>query len=140
MESVFTRAFQNFLEHSDKDAFEDIAFEFRQANVLQQFDEYEVAASLIASRKGSVAIDAVFPETVGIVNMQRLGANYAKIFWRQGAESVLQQFEKEIETLQDHGTRVILARVDDELGVQVGHDLGITLFQGFHIDDLMSNK
>ncbi len=140
VESVFTRAFQNFLEHSDKDAFEDIAFEFRQANVLQQFDEYEVAASLIASRKGSVAIDAVFPETVGIVNMQRLGANYAKIFWRQGAESVLQQFEKEIETLQDQGTRVILARVDDELGVQVGHDLGITLFQGFHIDDLMSNK
>lgn len=140
VESVFTRAFQNFLEHADKDAFENIAFEFRQANVLQQFDEYEVAANLIASRKGSVAIDAVFPETVGIVNMQRLGANYAKIFWRQGAETVLQNFESEIEALQEQGTRVILARVDDELGVQVGHDLGITLFQGFHIDDLLSNK
>lgn len=137
VESLFTRAFQTFLDHTDKDAFADITFEFRQANVLQQFDEYEVAANLIASRKGSIAIDAVFPETVGIVNMQRLNANYAKIFWRQGAETTLMQFEAEIQALQDNGTKVILARVDDDMGIQVGHDLGITLFQGFHIDDLL---
>jgi len=96
-----------------------------------------VAANLISSRKGRIAIDAVFPETVGIVNMQRLSADYAKVFWRQGAENILQRFEKEIEHLQSEGTQVILARVDDDLGIQVGHDLGITLFQGFHIDDMM---
>jgi len=140
VESVFTRAFQTFLDHADKDAFANIAFEFRQANVLQQYDEYEVAANLISSRKGSIAIDAVFPETVGIVNMQRLSANYAKIFWRQGAETILQKFESEIEMLQNNGTRVVLARVDDDLGIQVGHDLGITLFQGFYVDELLSKK
>lgn len=139
VESVFTRAFQTFLEEAEKKSFDNLVFEFRQANVLQQFDEYEVAANLIASRKGRIAIDAVFPETVGIVNMQRLGANYAKVFWRQGAENVLQRFTKEIEELQSTGTQVILARVDDDLGIQVGHDLGITLFQGFHIDDMGKN-
>lgn len=136
VESVFTRAFQKFLEDSDSQSFENLVFEFRQANVLQQYDEYEVAANLISSRKGRIAIDAVFPETVGIVNMNRLSANYAKIFWRQGAETVLQNLSKEIEALQDGGTQVILARVDDDLGIQVGHDLGITLFQGFHIDKM----
>lgn len=137
VESVFTRAFQSFLEEADKKSFDNLVFEFRQANVLQQYDEYEVAANLISSRKGRIAIDAVFPETVGIVNMQRLGADYAKIFWRQGAETVLQGFTKEIEAMQDAGTQVILARVDDDLGIQVGHDMGITLFQGFHIDDMV---
>jgi hypothetical protein len=137
VESVFTRAFQNFLEEADKKSFDNMVFEFRQANVLQQYDEYEVAANLIASRKGGIAIDAVFPETVGIVNMQRLSANYAKIFWRQGAETVLQGFAREIEELQNAGTQVILARVDDDLGIDVGHDLGITLFQGFYIDDML---
>lgn len=136
VESVFTRAFQKFLEDADEKSFENLVFEFRQANVLQQYDEYEVAANLISSRKGGIAIDAVFPETVGIVNMHRLSANYAKIFWRQGAETVLQNLSKEIEALQDGGTQVILARVDDDLGIQVGHDLGITLFQGFHIDKM----
>lgn len=136
VESVFTRAFQKFLEEADEKSFENLVFEFRQANVLQQYDEYEVAANLISSRKGRIAIDAVFPETVGIVNMNRLSANYAKIFWRQGAETVLQNLSKEIEALQDGGTQVILARVDDDLGIQVGHDLGITMFQGFHIDKM----
>ncbi len=137
VESVFTRAFQAFLEEADDQTFDNMVFEFRQANVLQQYDEYEVAANLISSRKGRIAVDAVFPETVGIVNMNRLNANYAKIFWRQGAESVLQNLSKEIEAMQDGGTQFILARVDDDLGIQVGHDLGITLFQGFHIDDMM---
>ncbi len=140
VESVFTRAFETFLGDSRADAFSNFAFEFRQANVLQQYDEYEVAANLIASRNGSIAIDAIFPETVGIVNMKRLKANMAKIFWRQGAEAILPRFKDDITEMQDAGTRVVLARVDDELGIQIGHDLGITLFQGFGIDDLIKQR
>lgn len=137
VESVFTRTFEEFLSKTGENAFENIAFEFRQANVLQQFDEYEVATNLIKSRGGTVAIDAVFPETVGIVNMQRLRADYAKIFWRQGAEQLLPTFEKDLEEMQDRGTQIILARVDDEQAVEVGHDLGVNMFQGFYIDDLL---
>lgn len=140
VESVFTRAFEVFLESKADDAFSNLAFEFRQANVLQQYDEYEVAANLIASKSGAIAIDAIFPETVGIVNMKRLNANMAKIFWRQGAETILPGFAKEIDEMQRNGTRVILARVDDDLGIEVGHDLGITMFQGFHIDKLLSSR
>lgn len=137
VESVFTRTFEEFLSKTGESALENIAFEFRQANVLQQFDEYEVATNLIKSRGGTVAIDAVFPETVGIVNMQRLRADYAKIFWRQGAEQLLPTFEKDLEEMQDRGTQIIFARVDDEQAVEVGHDLGVNMFQGFYIDDLL---
>ena len=137
VESVFTRTFEEFLEKAGEQAFEKITFEFRQANVLQQFDEYEVATNLIKSRGGTIAIDAVFPETVGIVNMQRLRADYAKVFWRQGAEQLLPTFEKDITEMQDRGTQVIFARVDDETAVEVGHNLGVKMFQGFYIDDLL---
>lgn len=137
VESVFTRTFQDFLDKTGDRAFENIAFEFRQANVLQQFDEYEVATNLIKSKGGTVAIDAVFPETVGIVNMQRLRADYAKIFWRQGAEQILPGFEKDLTAMQENGTQIIFARVDDETAVEIGHDLGVNMFQGFYIDDLL---
>lgn len=137
VESVFTRAFEQFLNNTGDRGFENIAFEFRQANVLQQFDEYEVATNLIKSKGGTVAIDAVFPETVGIVNMERLRADYAKIFWRQGAEQILPEYEDNLTAIQESGTQIILARVDDETAVDVGHDLGINMFQGFYIDDLL---
>lgn len=140
VESVFTRAFEAFLGDTRENAFSNLAFEFRQGNILQQFDEYEVAANLITSRAGTVAVDAVFPETVGIVNMDRLRANMAKIFWRQGAEQILPRYRKDIEAMQKAGTRVVLARVDDDLGIDVGHELGITMFQGFHIDKLLEGR
>lgn len=136
VESVFTRTFQDFLAATGDKGFEQISFEFRQANVLQQFDEYEVATNLIKSKGGAVAIDAIFPETVGIVNMKRLRADYAKIFWRQGAEQILPNFEEDLAAMQESGTQIIFARVDDETAVELGHDLGINMFQGFYIDDL----
>lgn len=137
VESVFTRAFENFLG-TGENAFQDIVFEFRQANILQQYDEYEVAANLITSRGGTIAVDAVFPETVGIVNVPRLRADLMKIFWRQGAESVLPRYADDIRAIQEAGTRVVLCRLDEESGVDLGHELGITLFQGFHVDRLLA--
>ncbi len=137
VESVFTKSFERFLTESCGNKLANLAFEFRQANVLQQYDEYAVAAELISSKGGAIAVDAIFPDTVGIVNMRRLRANIAKIFWRQGAEQILPGFAKDIEEMQKTGTRVVLARVDDEVGIEVGHDLGITLFQGFGVDDML---
>ena len=137
VESVFDKAFEDFLGESDEAALANIVFEFRQDNILQHFDEFELAANLITSKGGTVAVDAIFPETVGLVNLPRLHATFAKIFWRTGAEDVLPAQRDEIKKMQDQGMIFIIARLDDEVGIQVGHDLGITVFQGFYIDDLL---
>ncbi|MCH7938029.1 MAG: hypothetical protein IH994_13230 [Proteobacteria bacterium] len=140
VESVFTRTFEEFLGGSGGTPLANIVFEFRQDNILQQFDEFEIAADLITSRGGLVAIDAIFPETVGLVNLHRLHATFAKIFWRTGAEETLPAQKDEIKKMQDQGLIFILARLDDETGIQVGHDLGINVFQGFYVDKLLNGK
>ena len=137
VESVFDKTFEDFLGESDEAALANIVFEFRQDNILQHFDEFELAANLITSKGGTVAVGAIFPETVGLVNLPRLHATFAKIFWRTGAEDVLPAQRDEIKKMQDQGMIFIIARLDDEVGIQVGHDLGITVFQGFYIDDLL---
>ena len=38
------------------------------------------------------------------------------------------------------GLIFIIARLDDETGIQVGHDLDINVFQGFYVDDLLDGK
>jgi len=43
----------------------------------------------------------------------------------------------EIKRMQDAGVMFVIARLDDEIGIQVGQQLGITLFQGFHVDQLL---
>jgi len=84
-----------------------------------------------------IAVDAIFPETVGLVNLNKLGATFAKVFWRPGAEETLPAQREAIQRMQGDGLIFMLARLDDEAGIQVGQDLGITVFQGFCIDDLL---
>ncbi len=138
VESVFTKAFEEFLGDSEDQTLEKIVFEFRLANILQHFDEYELAANLIKSHGGTIAVDAIFPEGVSLVNLPRLGAAFAKIFWRPGAEEALPAQKAEIKKMQSEGIVFVIARLDDENGIQIGHDLGINVFQGFYIDDLLN--
>lgn len=138
IETVFTHAFQNMLEKGGDKALANVVLEFRQENILQVWDQFETAANLIKSKGGTIAIDAIIPETLGIVDLPRLEAKLAKIFWRPGAENVIPAHRKEILSMQQRGTVMVLARVDDELGVKTGQMCGITMFQGFHIDSVLS--
>ncbi len=137
VESVFTPTFEAFHNNRGVDGFSNLVFEFRQPNILQHFDQFEVAASMIHDRSGNVAVDAIFPETIGIVNLNRIGANMAKIFWRQGAESMLPDLADEIKEMQNKGRMIIMSRVDEDIAVEVGKGFGINMFQGFYIDRLV---
>jgi hypothetical protein len=137
VESVFTKAFETFLGEDGGPSLNNMVFEFRQENILQQFDEFQLAANLIKSRDGLIAVDAIFPETVGLVNLNKRHATFAKIFWRPGAEETLPAQRDEIKRMQGEGLIFMLSRLDDEIGIKVGQDLGITVFQGFCIDDIM---
>ncbi|MEO5336110.1 MAG: hypothetical protein H7841_04330 [Magnetospirillum sp. WYHS-4] len=137
VETVFTRSFETFLRQTRQNHLGGIAFEFRQADILQNFDEFLLARDLIVSRGGEICVDAVFTETVGIVNLVRLGIPWAKIFWRAGAEQMLMIRYEDVKYLQEYGARFTLCRVDEPAAIAIGHEVGITSFQGFHIDSLL---
>ena len=140
VESVFSKSFEKMIDVTDVGVFANVVFEFRQSDILQNFEEFVLACDMIQSRGGTIAIDAIFPETIGIVNMSRLNANIAKIFWRTGAEEILPKYKKEILDIQQSGTLLVLARLDDEIGLKTGQALGISMFQGFYVDDLLKAR
>jgi len=137
VESVFTPTFEKFHDKRGQDGFANLVFEFRQPNILQHFDQFEVAASMIHDRSGNIAVDAIFPETIGIVNLNRIGASMAKIFWRQGAESILPDLADEIAEMRKNGRMIIMSRVDEDIAVETGSGFGINMYQGFYVDRLV---
>ncbi|MEQ8664567.1 MAG: hypothetical protein RIC16_02485 [Rhodospirillales bacterium] len=140
VESVFTKSFEQFCNQRGDAALTNLVFEFRQVNILQHFDQFDVAASLIRERGGVVAVDAIFPETLGIVNIGRLGAEMAKVFWRPGAEAIIPDMADDIAAMQESGCMIIMSRVDEDTAVEIGHPLGITMYQGFYVDDLIKHN
>lgn len=140
VESVFTEAFEGFIETTPEDIMQQVVFEFRQSNIVENFDEFQVARGLIRAKGAHIAVDQIFPQTVGLVDLDFLGASMAKIHWRNGAEEILAERSKAINNLIAAGVLPVLIRVDQERALEVGNNMGITMYQGFLIDDMLGHK
>jgi EAL domain-containing protein (putative c-di-GMP-specific phosphodiesterase class I) len=140
VQSVFTPAFEQFLTQSPAEHIRHVVFEFRQANIVEHFDEYQVARSLIKERGARIAVDQIFPQTIGLVDIDYLGASIAKIHWRQGSDEIFDQRRRAMKYMRDCGVQPILIRVDDPRGLEVGAGAGIEAFQGFLIDNQLKEE
>jgi len=136
VESVFSESFNQFVEGGGDQGLQGLVFEFRQSDMMANFDAFYVACDWIRNEGGKIAVDAIFAETMGVVNFSHLDVDYAKIFWRKGAGDVLKKFTQEIALAQGKGIEFIFARVDDASAIQFGQKIGVDLFQGFYVDDL----
>ncbi len=137
VESVFTEAFEGFIEATPQSKLSQVVFEFRQSNIVENFDEFQVARGLIKSKGAHIAVDQIFPQTVGLVDLDYIGAGIAKIHWRNGAEEILKERERAIKYLIECNVLPVLIRVDNERALEIGATMGINMFQGFHIDKLL---
>ncbi len=140
VESVFTEAFESFIEATPEEKLAQVVFEFRQANIVENFDEFQVARGLIKSKGAHIAVDQIFPQTVGLVDLDYIGASIAKIHWRNGAEEILKEREQAIKHLIECNVLPVLIRVDNERALEIGAKMGINTFQGFYIDKMMEKK
>ena len=138
VETVFTNAFDHFLNEGGDAGLAGVVIEFRQDNMFQHFSQFQTACDLIHKRGGTVAIDNVQPETLGVVNLHRLKVKMAKVMWRGDAEDSYLQAKDDIRTMQEGGTVMVLAHVDDEQAITIGQSLGISMFQGYHVDKLLA--
>lgn len=136
IDSVFTPEFQKF-EESLLDRLPNCSVEFRAADIFDNFDKFDMVRDLIAARGASIAIDSVHPKMIGVLDFHRLGVRMAKVNWSAEMEDVLLDRAPEIKRMQRAGVVFILARVEEPAAVHLGERLGIRLFQGFHIDELL---
>jgi len=133
IESVFSNEFEHF-ERRSLNSLRPFNFEFRASDVMANFTEFTAARDLIQSRGGTVAIDGLSPQMVGIIDLAQLQANMAKVFWQAGLAPELLKRQGHFERLRSHGVVLALARVDDPEGLATGRDLRFGLLQGFEID------
>jgi hypothetical protein len=140
VESVFTEQFEAFIERTSEATLKEVVFEFRQSNIVENFDEFQVARGLIKSKGATIAVDQIFPQTVGLVDLDYIGASIAKIHWRNGAEDILKERERAVKYLIDCNVLPVLIRVDNERALEVGARMGINMFQGFLIDDMLKKN
>jgi hypothetical protein len=133
IESVFANEFEAF-EKRSLNSLRPFNFEFRASDVMANFTEFIAARDLIQSRGGTIALDGLSPQMIGIIDVSQLQANMAKVFWQAGIGPELMRRQAQFERLRNAGVVLALARVDDPEGFATGRDMRFGLLQGFEID------
>ena len=100
---------------------------------------FEFARGQLAERGYRICLDGVSYLALPLMNRAKLGLDLVKVTWEPAMADMdaVERAEVQDFVKQSGAGRVILTRCGDELAVRTGQELGISLFQGRHVDHLL---
>lgn len=118
-----------------------LVIELQIADVFNDMEGFQLAKDTVQKLGYRVCMDGVTDHSFPQIDRQRLGFDLIKLQWN-GDETVDVDSEKNrnlADAIRQCGAnRVILTRCDSEHAVEYGKALGLTLFQGRHLDALVN--
>ena len=112
-----------------------IVLELQKVDIFADLGAYLFARDFAHDRGYRICVDGLTYRQLSFVDRERLGADLIKLVWDP---SLAEEKDKKTEALRRAGvTRIILCRCDTPSSVEFGHSVGISLFQGRHIDALI---
>ncbi|MDX2094709.1 MAG: hypothetical protein SFW64_02040 [Alphaproteobacteria bacterium] len=118
-----------------------IVIELQIADVFADMAAFLLAKDTVQKLGYRVCLDGVSELSLPQIDRQRLGFDLVKLIWNSDSEidANLPKNLKLAEAVRQCGNnRVILTRCDTKQAVEYGQALGITLFQGRHLDALVN--
>jgi len=118
-----------------------IVIELQKVDIFADLGAYIFARDFLRERGYRVCLDGVSAVTLGFIERERLGLDLIKMFWTPDmADPLRTERTTGLREAVDRAgrSRIILARCDSEDAVTFGQAVGLRLFQGRHIDRLLS--
>ncbi len=114
-----------------------IVLELQKVDIFADLGAYLFARDFAHDRGYRICIDGLTYSMLRFVDRERLGADLIKLVWDP---SLTDEKDNKSEALRRTGvTRIILCRCDTPAAVEYGQSVGITLFQGRHIETLLAS-
>ena len=135
--SILSKSFETMLQNTQGDL---LTFEIPQPSIIPHFAQFKKARDLIVAHGGKIAVDQIFPDTIGALNLDEAGVNFAKLHWKGDLKKLTRKHRDFVKKTIDNGTTMVMSRVDDPVAFEVGQEFGIRNFQGFLIDHIANRK
>jgi EAL domain-containing protein (putative c-di-GMP-specific phosphodiesterase class I) len=138
--TLLSDAFIAFIEAVGSAERRTLVIEVQMLDVVAATADYMLARDFLHARGHRICIDGVTPQSAGLFDFGRLGADMAKVVWAQEiADPDLPQRRDDIAALVRRlgEARVILCRCGEVTALDCGQALGINLFQGRYVDALV---
>lgn len=112
-----------------------IVLELQKVDIFADLGAYLFARDFAHDRGYRICVDGLTYSMLPFVDRERLGADLIKLIW----DPVLtDEKDQKTDALRRIGvTRIILARCDTPSAIEYGHSVGITLFQGRYVEQML---
>ncbi|MBM3597458.1 MAG: hypothetical protein FJX35_04545 [Alphaproteobacteria bacterium] len=120
-----------------------VVIELQQIDVFGDMGSYFFARDFLRERGYRVCLDGLSYQSVQYIDREKLGLDLLKLCWTSTmADDLSARHLAELKYWIDRAgrTRIILARCDSEEAIKFGHSLGITMYQGYHIDRMIGQQ
>ena len=139
--TVLSREFQKFDQDLAPGTRNRVVVELQKVDVFQDMGAYVFARDFLHERGYKICLDGLTHLTLPYIERERLGLDLLKMYWSGDIVSgvrdhMLAGLRGLIEQMGQ--SRMIVCRCDSEEALQLAWDLGVTLFQGRHIDQMLS--
>ena len=138
--TVLSPDFRRFEQALGSGARGRLVVEFQHIDIFADMPAYLFAREYLRELGFKVCIDGLTPMTLSFIDRGKLGLDLLKMHWSDdlldgmGADAVA-ALERSV---RDAGVaRIIMCRCESETALQIGFNMGISLFQGRHIDGLL---
>lgn len=136
MSAAFTE-FDAFLKPSSKVS---VVLEVQASDVFEDMYAFMLARDTMQKRGYRICLDGVNHMSFPMMNRDLLGVDLVKLQWNANIKSDIYNAENQqvADAVKRCGSnRIILTRCDDRKAVDYGQALGISLFQGRYLDELI---
>lgn len=112
-----------------------IVLELQKVDIFADLGAYLFARDFAHDRGYRICIDGLSYSMLPFVDRERLGADLIKLIWDP---SLADERDRKTDALRRIGvTRIILARCDTPSAIEYGQSVGISLFQGRHVEQTL---
>lgn len=123
--SILSKSFETMLQNTQADL---LTFEIPQPSIIPHFAQFKRARDLIVGHGGKIAVDQIFPDTIGALDLAEAGADFAKLHWKGDLKKLRRTHRDFVRKTIDRGTTMVMSRVDDPVAFEVGQEFGIRNF------------
>ena len=140
--TVLSTEFHRFDQNISSNLRGRLVIELQKMDVFGDMGAYLFARDYLRDRGYRVCLDGLTHLTLPYMNRDQLGLDMMKMYWSPELAS-LQNSDTFVRLRENVGaggpTRIILTRCDNEDAINIGMNMGINMFQGRAMDNILAN-
>ena len=138
--TLLSKGFQDFDENIMASRRGSMIIELQKVDIFADLGAYLFAREFIQDKGYRVCLDGLTHKTMGMVDRERLGADLVKLVWHSDMVDGGPDMHEKVRSMvkRANPAKVIMCRVDTREAVDFGHSVGIKMFQGHFVENLIA--